>query len=238
MPLRFRGVELRPVLAEAIRERCPIVLKRGDGVYWHAACSPPYSRGYLTPIAYALGCNPRVNAFEHWWDRACDTLGHRPPLQGVRPQGCRICVHPVWQFRSGAVGGAQPAVGTSCPGRHAVSPLSFRCSLAPAMRGGFFFAQCGHAAARVLARGSRRNAGRSAHACRHKSATCQATFGHRGCAQPPGCVTEPVRIASIARTATGFRWRCIRLFNPSRGYAPLPARWGRCVSASSYGAPP
>lgn len=75
MPLRFRGAELRPVLAEAIRERCQIVLQRGDGVYWHAACSSPHFRGYLTPIAYALGCNPRVNAFEHWWGRSCDTLG-------------------------------------------------------------------------------------------------------------------------------------------------------------------
>ena len=75
MSVRFKGTDLRPVLAEAAVNQCRVVLVKDQGVYFLA------ERGELRPdgrqklIAYAVGCNPDVNAFDDWWELARAEFG-------------------------------------------------------------------------------------------------------------------------------------------------------------------
>jgi hypothetical protein len=75
MSLRFKGADLRPVLMEAIEKQCQIILAKDQGVYFLV------ERGELTPerrrkrLAYALGCNPDIDAFDDWWELANTELG-------------------------------------------------------------------------------------------------------------------------------------------------------------------
>jgi len=76
MSLRFKGAELRPVFAEALANRCHVILVKDHGVYFLA------ERGERRPedgrqklVAYAIGCNPDIDAFDSWWELALAELG-------------------------------------------------------------------------------------------------------------------------------------------------------------------
>lgn len=76
MSLRFKNADLRPVLAEAAANQCRIVLVKDQGVYFLAEQGerlPENGRQKL--IAYAVGCNPDVDPFDHWWEQARIELG-------------------------------------------------------------------------------------------------------------------------------------------------------------------
>ncbi|MGK8436744.1 DUF3085 domain-containing protein [Ectopseudomonas hydrolytica] len=76
MSLRFKGADLRPVLAEAVANRCHVILVKDQGVYFlaeHGERRPEDGRVKL--LAYAVGCNPDVDPFDDWWELARVELG-------------------------------------------------------------------------------------------------------------------------------------------------------------------
>ena len=76
MSLRFKGAELRPVLAEAVSNCCRVILAKDQGVYFLAERGerrPEDSRQKL--LAYAVDCNPDVDPFDDWWELARSELG-------------------------------------------------------------------------------------------------------------------------------------------------------------------
>lgn len=91
MSLRFKGTDLRPVLNEAIANKCQIILVKDQGVYFLAERGERRTDGRQKLIAYAVGCNPDVDAFDDWWERANAELGgddfaeYFNPLHGVFP---------------------------------------------------------------------------------------------------------------------------------------------------------
>ena len=75
MTVRFKGAELRPVLAEAVANQCRIILVKDQGVYFLAERGERRPDGRLKTIAYAAGCNPDVDAFDDWWELARAEFG-------------------------------------------------------------------------------------------------------------------------------------------------------------------
>jgi Protein of unknown function (DUF3085) len=73
--LRFKGSELRPVLAEAKTNNCPILLVKDQGVYFMSDRGERRADGRQKLLAYAIGCNPDVDDFEQWWNLARIELG-------------------------------------------------------------------------------------------------------------------------------------------------------------------
>ncbi|CAM5346114.1 hypothetical protein Q092_01277 [Pseudomonas aeruginosa CF77] len=58
MALRFKGTDLRPVLAEAVANQCRVVLAKDQGVYFLAERGERRPDGRVKLLAYAVGCNP------------------------------------------------------------------------------------------------------------------------------------------------------------------------------------
>ena len=75
MSLRFKGSDLRPVLAEAVANQCRVVLAKDQGVYFLAERGERYPDGRMKLLAYAVGCNPDSDPFEGWWYLAKHMLG-------------------------------------------------------------------------------------------------------------------------------------------------------------------
>lgn len=75
MSLRFKGADLRPILAEAIANQCRIVLAKDQGVYFLAEQSERRPDGRVKLLAYAVGCNPDTDPFDDWWELARTELG-------------------------------------------------------------------------------------------------------------------------------------------------------------------
>lgn len=64
MSLRFRGTDLRPVLAEAVANQCRVVLAKDQGVYFLAERAERRPDGRVKLLAYAVGCNPDTDPFD------------------------------------------------------------------------------------------------------------------------------------------------------------------------------
>ena len=75
MSLRFKGSDLRPVLTEAIAGQCRVILVKDQGVYFLAERGERRPDGRQKLIAYAVGCNPDVDAFDDWWELARAEFG-------------------------------------------------------------------------------------------------------------------------------------------------------------------
>lgn len=75
MTLLFKGAALRPVIAEAIANGCRLALVKDQGVYILAEKGECRPDGRRALIAYAQGCNPDVDAFDDWWERARAEVG-------------------------------------------------------------------------------------------------------------------------------------------------------------------
>ena len=75
MTVRFKGTELRPVLAEAVANQCRVILVKDQGVYFLAERGERRPDGRQKTIAYAAGCNPDVDAFDDWWELARAEFG-------------------------------------------------------------------------------------------------------------------------------------------------------------------
>lgn len=74
MSLRFKGSDLRPVLAEAVANQCRVMLVKDQGVYFMAERGERLDNRRKL-LAYAVGCNPDTDPFDTWWNRADDELG-------------------------------------------------------------------------------------------------------------------------------------------------------------------
>lgn len=74
--LRFTGSELHAVLTEAGILGCRVILVKDHGVYLMSELgeNKPDSSGRKY-VAYATGCNPDVDDFDSWWNRARDEFG-------------------------------------------------------------------------------------------------------------------------------------------------------------------
>ena len=66
MSLRFKGSDLRPVLAEAVANQCRVVLAKDQGVYFLAEHGERRPDGRVKLLAYAVGCNPDTDPFDDW----------------------------------------------------------------------------------------------------------------------------------------------------------------------------
>jgi len=75
MTVRFKGTELRPVLAEAAANQCRVILVKDQGVYFMAERGESRPDGRRKTIAYAVGCNPDVDTFDDWWELARAEFG-------------------------------------------------------------------------------------------------------------------------------------------------------------------
>jgi hypothetical protein len=75
MSLRFKGADLRPVLAEAKANKCRVVLVKDHGVYFLAERGERTPEGRQKLLAYATGCNPDIDPFDDWWELALTELG-------------------------------------------------------------------------------------------------------------------------------------------------------------------
>ena len=75
MSLRFKGSDLRPVLAEAVASQCRVVLAKDQGVYFLAEHGERRPDGRVKLLAYAVGCNPDTDPFDDWWELARTELG-------------------------------------------------------------------------------------------------------------------------------------------------------------------
>lgn len=75
MSLRFKGADLRPVLAEAIANQCNVILVKDQGAYFLAERGERRTDGRQKLIAYAVGCNPDTDPFDDWWELVRAELG-------------------------------------------------------------------------------------------------------------------------------------------------------------------
>lgn len=75
MSLRFKGSDLRPVLAEAIARQGNLILAKDQGVYFLAEHGERRPDGRVQLLAYAIGCNPDTDPFDAWWELARAELG-------------------------------------------------------------------------------------------------------------------------------------------------------------------
>ena len=75
MSLRFKGSDLRLVLAEAVANQCRVVLAKDQGVYFLAERGERRPDGRVKLLAYAVGCNPDADPFDDWWELARTELG-------------------------------------------------------------------------------------------------------------------------------------------------------------------
>lgn len=73
--LRFKGSDLRAVLLEAHTNKCRVVLAKDQGVYLLSEFGEELDEGRRKHLAYAIGCNPEVDAFEDWWSTSRAELG-------------------------------------------------------------------------------------------------------------------------------------------------------------------
>ena len=75
MSVLFKANDLRPVLAEAVANQCRVILVKDHGVYFIAEQGERRPDGGQKLIAYAVGCNPDVDAFDDWWERSRAEFG-------------------------------------------------------------------------------------------------------------------------------------------------------------------
>lgn len=74
--LHFKGNELLPVLSEAVIHNCPVVLVKDHGVYLVSENGEFDEKVQRKKhVAYAQGCNPDVDEFDDWWERASTEVG-------------------------------------------------------------------------------------------------------------------------------------------------------------------
>lgn len=84
--LRFRNADLRPVLEEVVANTCKIAFVKDHGVYFVSEKRENGPDGTAKNIAYAVGCNPKLDPFDDWWNRAFDALGGDDFVETLDPK--------------------------------------------------------------------------------------------------------------------------------------------------------
>lgn len=86
MTLRFNGAELQPIIAEAVANNTELLLVKDQGVYMLSRSRVQDVDGNIR-VAYAVGCNPAVDAFDDWWHLARDEMGGDDFGEYLEPDG-------------------------------------------------------------------------------------------------------------------------------------------------------
>lgn len=74
--LHFTGSALHAVLVEAGINRCRVMLVKDHGVYLMSEIGENKPNGGgRQHVVYAVGCDPNVDDFDSWWNRAQVELG-------------------------------------------------------------------------------------------------------------------------------------------------------------------
>ncbi|WP_425127427.1 DUF3085 domain-containing protein [Burkholderia gladioli] len=73
--LRFKNADLRPVLTEALANRCKVLLVKDHGVYFMSERDKRVDHGQPRQLAYAIGCNPETTPFDEWYALAHHEVG-------------------------------------------------------------------------------------------------------------------------------------------------------------------
>lgn len=73
--LRFKNADLRPVITEAVENKCKLILVKDQGVYFMSERGEQTPQGRRKLLAYAVGCNPDTDPFDDWWELARAELG-------------------------------------------------------------------------------------------------------------------------------------------------------------------
>lgn len=92
MALRFKNADLRAILLEAAAHQNRVVLVKDEGVYFLAEHGERLPNGTQKLIAYAIGCDPNVDAFDVWWERSRNELGGDDFAEYFSPQA-RVFAH-------------------------------------------------------------------------------------------------------------------------------------------------
>lgn len=75
------------MLAEAVVNQCRIILVKDQGVYFLAERGERRPDGRQQAVAYAIGCNPDVDAFDDWWELGRAEFGGDDFAEFFDPQG-------------------------------------------------------------------------------------------------------------------------------------------------------
>jgi len=75
MSFRCKGTDLPPVLSEAAVNRCRVVVVKDQGVSFLARRDEHRPDGRQRLVAYAVCCNPDIDAFDDWWELARAEFG-------------------------------------------------------------------------------------------------------------------------------------------------------------------
>ncbi len=73
--LIFKAATLLPVIEEAKRKQCMLVLEKRHWVCLYPATGDRNADGFYRNIAYPIGCNPEVDMFDVWFNKAFDEFG-------------------------------------------------------------------------------------------------------------------------------------------------------------------
>lgn len=72
--LLFKQSDLLPVLQESASHQCQMILVKDHGVYFMSE-NGEMEGERRKHIAYAQGCNPDIDPFDDWWERAIQEMG-------------------------------------------------------------------------------------------------------------------------------------------------------------------
>ena len=73
--LIFKAEDLIPVIEEARKNKSKICLGKDHGVYIFSRKCERNEEKQPIRIAYAQGCNPKVDEFDDWWELSRAELG-------------------------------------------------------------------------------------------------------------------------------------------------------------------
>ena len=220
MTVRFKGTELRPVLAEAVANQRRVILVR-IRAYFLAERGERRPDGRQKTIAHAAGCNPDVDAFDDWWSwrapssvattSASSSIRRRACLRASRSEG-RLDVSATATHLSLQAVLPRPAVtdrhpwprpGPFFPAMRTAASADCRCASAPSWRDASGYVPL-----------------TSVSDMPRQPRSSKAATRFR-----PALIT-PVRTGIHARTAIGSRWRCHQTV-PSTHAGFTPSRLGR-----------
>ena len=137
MTVRFKGTQLRPVLAEAAANQCRVILVKDQGVYFMAERGESRPDGRRKTMAYAVGCNPDVDAFDDWWELARAEFGGDDFGEFFDLAGTGVRPHPAQRGRPRRVRYRNPSVTTGRDPENGQSLTNPLVSTQPSLRGLF-----------------------------------------------------------------------------------------------------
>jgi hypothetical protein len=82
----FNAADLRPVIQEALDNRCQLLLVKDQGLYFMSEEGPINPQTKRRLVAYADGLNPDTAEFDDWYDRLRGICGGDDFAETISPQ--------------------------------------------------------------------------------------------------------------------------------------------------------